>query len=815
MDCIDIVRTQVKDATPEELNEILGTINNRFARIMADGTMTAEQAVKQAAKETGEAMKLSALIEKRNAVINRAARASAMDFINTSFADMPLEGVEALLGSVSYSRKGARDSVISAQRALEKRYISQLEKELSKAGVFEIFASNSMSIDIARALWSIDDPAVFGKLPKEAQTTAKIISKLQEQARADANSAGAWIGKMNGYIVRQSHDPTLMLRAGKDAWIAGIKDKLDFNKMFPNEAPENIDDWLGQTYENLVTGIHDNVSADASKMAGFIGPGNLAKKASAERVLHFKSADDWHAYNAEFGKGFLSDAVVSGLMRSAESTGLMMKLGTNPEYNLKSILDSVKTKAVKAAKTPKERAAVDAKAYRIQRLYDQVSGKTNSPVNATVARAMANARSWVRLTSLGGAVISSITDIPARATELRYQGKGFFSDLTEGLADLLKGRSNEERQAILWEIEEYAESMIGSIAQRYDPDAKVGTWMAKAEKTFFKLNLQTLWTDRNRSGAAMAISRNAGSHHGKAWAELPEQFRNVVQMYNIDEAEWAKINKSAISEVEGKRYLTPEGIDAVDKGIGMKWRQFMADRVDIAYLNPDSKTRDYMIQGTRPGTGIGEAIRAFMQYKTFPAVMLQKVVARELYGYGKTSIRDIRAREFMGLATLIASTTAAGYLAMTVKDLLKGRSPRPISGEGAEKTYMAAMLQGGALGIYGDFLFGETNRLGGGLWETMAGPLVGKTGETVNLIKETAGKGYEGELKQDNLAKWFRLGVNNTPFNNVFWIRPALDYAILYNIQETLSPGYLRRMERRIQKDQGQTFWLRPTEAAQ
>lgn len=809
MDCIDLVRTQVKDATPEDLNEILEQINRRFAKIMADGTKTSEEAVRQAAAETAESMKLAALIEKRSAVINRAVRKKTLDFIDTSFPDMPMKGVEAALGGVANARAGARDSVIAAQRALEKRYISQLERDLMNAGVFEIFASNTMGLDIARGLYSIDDPSVFAKLPKEAQAIAKIVHNLQEQARGDANKAGAWIGKMKGYIVRQSHDDVLMLRSGKDEWIKEIRDKLDYDKMFPEGPPDNMDKWLGKTFDNLVTGVHETLDASASKMAGFTGPGNLAKKASAERVLHFKSADDWYAYNQRFGKGYMSDAIVHGLMRSAQSTGLMMKLGTNPEFNLKSIVEAVESRV--EAKGPEQKSAMNAAKRRVELLYSQISGKTNNPVNAVVARRFANLRGWVRMTSLGGAVISSITDPVIRASELRYQGKSFLSDLGEGLSDLAKGRSKAEYQAALHELEEFSESLIGSIAQRYDADTTVGAGIAKAEKLFFKLNLQTLWSDRSRAGAASAISRNVAGHHGKAWADVPEGLRRTLQLYNIGEPEWAVINKASVSEFEGRAYLTPEDLDAVDKGVAMKYRTFMADRVDTAYVVPDSKTRAILTQGLQPGTIPGEAIRAFMQFKTFPAVMIQKVLAREIYGYGGTRLKDIRSKEMRGLATLILSLTAAGYIAMTAKDLLKGRKPRPVDDK---RTWLAAAMQGGALGIYGDFLFGETSRMGGGMWETMAGPMVGKSGEIVNFAKQTFGKGVEGELKSDALAKALRMTVNNTPGNNLFWLRPIMDYAVLYETQEALSPGYLRRMEKRIKKDQGQEFWLRPTEAA-
>lgn len=816
MECIDLIRSEFKDATPDELNEVLELINKRFAKIMADGETPAAQAVKQAAEEVADEVKLAALIEKRNSVINKAARQRGMDFINTSFADKPFDGLEAMIGGVSYARAGARDSVIANQRALQKKYISRLEKDLTEAGVWELFASNTADLDVSRALWDFDEPA-FKTYSEEVQAIAKAIHNVQEMARADANQSGAWIGKMKGYIVRQSHDAVQMAKAGSDAWVAAIKPLLDLDKMFPSGAPDNLDEWLAKTYSNLVTGIRDTPDLTASKMAGFVGPGNLAKKASAERVLHFKNADSWFQYNQQFGTRFLSDAVVGGLMKSADSTGLMMKFGTNPEYNLKAMVDAVSAKASQL--DPKRRAEIGSKSKRIEMLYDGVSGKMNSPINAVKARRHSNVRAWLRITSLGGAVISSITDPFLRASELKYQGKSFLSETAQGFADLLKGRSEPEKRAILHELEEYSEALIGSVAQRADPDDPVGSTLSKMERWFFKFNMQTVWSDRTRAGVAMAMSRNFAEAHAKNWADIGPDLQRVFSLYGIGEGEWAKIRKAQLAEYEGRNYLTAEAIDAVDQKLGMKWRSMVADRVDIAYLNPDSKTRAIMLQGLKPGSIPGDAIRYFMQFKTFPAAMIQKVFARELFGYGAESLgqsarrlADIRSREFQGMATLMLSMTAAGYIAMTAKDLLKGRNPRSLEDK---RTWIAASLQGGALGIYGDFLFGETARNGAGFYESMAGPFVGKTSEAFNFAKETFGKGVEGELKSDAAAKALRLAVNTTPFNNVFWIRPAFDYAIMYRVQEALSPGYTRRMEGRIKKEHGQTFWLKPSEAAQ
>jgi hypothetical protein len=53
--------------------------------------------------------------------------------------------------------------------------------------------------------------------------------------------------------------------------------------------------------------------------------------------------------------------------------------------------------------------------------------------------------------------------------------------------------------------------------------------------------------------------------------------------------------------------------------------------------------------------------------------------------------------------------------------------------------------------------------------------------------------------------------MNNTPFVNLWYTRIALDYSILYHLQEMASPGYLRRVERRMKKEYNQEHIIPPS----
>jgi len=160
--------------------------------------------------------------------------------------------------------------------------------------------------------------------------------------------------------------------------------------------------------------------------------------------------------------------------------------------------------------------------------------------------------------------------------------------------------------------------------------------------------------------------------------------------------------------------------------------------------------------------------------------------------------------DMVGLASMIGMYGALGYAAMAGKDLLKGREPRDPTDP---KTIVAALAQGGGLGIYGDFLFGEYSRMGRTFTSSLAGPVIGNLDTLTDLWTRVR----NGD---DVAAASFKALLDNTPFLNLYWIRPLLDYMVLFRIQESLNPGFLRRMEKRIERENGQSYILPPSQVA-
>ena len=272
-------------------------------------------------------------------------------------------------------------------------------------------------------------------------------------------------------------------------------------------------------------------------------------------------------------------------------------------------------------------------------------------------------------------------------------------------------------------------------------------------------------------------------------ADNGKEFINIGLLDQISDADVKKI--TGLDDLS-KRELQIEKDKFKASVSGM-----LLDRSIYAVIEPDARVRATLTQGYLGGTGMGEAIRFFGQFKAFPLSIVQKVLGREI-DYFKGPNKDL-ARGIVGLGSIIVTSGLLGYLSMTIKDLLKGRSPRDPT---KLNSVMAAFLQGGGLGIYGDVLFQET-RSGGDIIGNIAGPVPLTAFDLVQAIKY----GIRGEGGKAGRTA-YRAVSQSIPFMNLFYLKTAFDYLIGYQIMETMSPGTLRRIERRMKKNYNQDFLL-------
>ena len=152
-------------------------------------------------------------------------------------------------------------------------------------------------------------------------------------------------------------------------------------------------------------------------------------------------------------------------------------------------------------------------------------------------------------------------------------------------------------------------------------------------------------------------------------------------------------------------------------------------------------------------------------------------------------------------------------MALQLKSMASGRDPQDMT-SGA--FWGAAMLQGGGLGIFGDFLFSNINRYGGGFATTFGGPLMQRANDAWNLTAGNIAQLASGEKTHfgRELVKFMK---GNTPGSTIWYTKLAWERIVWDQLQYLVDPEAnkaFKQRQRFFDKEFGQGFWWRPGKAA-
>jgi len=599
------------------------------------------------------------------------------------------------------------------------------------------------------------------------------------------------------------------------------------------DTPSLEEAFLYRVWSDIVAGKHE-VMRGASDLGEFRPPAGKARAVSRSRVLHFRDADAWMDYADAFGApGGLYASIMRDLDRAGRNAALMARWGPSPEAAFNNEVARLHAEAVEVGDTP---AADRLNAPLRRSEFDELTGANNAPGNLRFAIVGRTIRVWESITKLGGVVLSALGDSSlASQTFVRAGGTHI-----EGYEAVFKGVTrlqSETGKAVADALDVGARSAAAHLSSRFAAADGFSGWAAYAQRLFYKVNLFEGWMDGLRSGAAEGLSAIWGRQADRTFDALEIGTRETMERYGLNAGAWELLRSGALEASDGRRYLTAEAVDTVSDADLLEWAGYTAragsDAVDreaaaaaaradlrvrfqtmVSGLLDDvvtearARERVGLLRGTKPGTIEGEFLRTFTQFWSFS----QAVIGRHL----APSARGYAGRQPVALlAHLIVASTAMGYLSLQAKEMVKGRKPRPIFGEDGEflggQLFLASMLQGGGLGLYGDFLFGESNRAGmTASISAFAGPAVGDAERLYQIVNKLA---YGSPEQRSNVGgDLLRWGVGQVPFANVWYTRLALDYLVLWRLQEAISPGYLTRYEARVRDRQGTEYWVSPSE---
>ena len=728
------------------------------------------------------------------------------------------KGVTGLLVGIQEFSAIARNSIGSKQATMEMVEMGRLYNAIKKVSKdsWDDFSEGKMDLEIKKEMLGVNTGL------KNAKEIAQILKKAQEDLRLRLNDLGANIGKLDDWITRTTHNTERMANASKNTKIVGdnrtawrdyIKARLDLKRTFKGVSDdESINTILEDIYSSLMSGDHLKHGGTNS----IYGTRNVTNRLNASRVLHFKDATARHEYDIMFGEPSLKESVLGTISNASKNIALMEELGVNPQNTLEKTLALLRKKYKKT--DPVLTSKLKFENFKSQ--FAEIDGSINGVGNQTLAKTAMIIRSLQSMGKLGFAGITSIADLAQYMATTNFQGRGLFTGLAEAMNALFKKQDKQAMEV----LEVMSNSVIGDSfsTNRYGTGSDTWGMFGKLQNTFFKWNSLNRWVSSLKSGMTVGLSRHYGMLADAKFSNLTARERNVLQLYGIDSGKWDLLRSIKTLDVNKKRYLTAEGVDelsdvAIKKYVGkdlskreirnfkkdleLTWRNVLVDQATHGTPEPDAAIRAIMNQGLKKGTVAGEGLRFIGQFKSFPITIWKKIIGREWKSYGPDVLQESKFAQYTGLTSMIIMSAMFGYIAMSAKDMLRGKTPRDPS---KTSTILEALAAGGGLGIYGDFLINEIqNEYGNNIFETIAGPTASDFSKVLDIVLNITDPKKAGK-------KFVQLAEGNVPFLNMYYTKWGYDYLIGYQIKEFLDPGYFERIRQRNEDKRGQSFFLKP-----
>ena len=709
---------------------------------------------------------------------------------------------------------------------------------------------------------------VMGEKTGDANAAAKADAwtKATEMGRQRINAAGGDIGKLEGGYLPQFQSPELVNAAGFERWHDDLMNGYDgtgvlnLSTMIDRDtgAPftrEKLDEVLRKsTYRGIVTRGWDD------REPGAAGTSALANRGTDPRFLHFKSFDAWNWFNDRYGEGDLFNAMNGLIEHRAKTAAALERFGPNPEQGVKFAKGLVMKSALEnsgagsLAETDAKKAGI-----RVDSLWNVWKGTTARAYDPTIAAIGDGLRDVQIWSKLGSAPISQWTDIPLNAAARLASGMPVgrvFADYARlisprGAAERMvlarEGIGTEEwqdRHAAIGRMDATPNAAAGrSLAQNFADYGKIlrGTGdnadEAFAERTAAGLRMLTkgAWhqlglflddavnpiTGRIAAGVMkasgsvrwMQLGRQAWgagflnmlTHTSSMpWEALPEDWRQTLYRGGFDSASWDELRATPHADAEGAKWLLPSSVE--NQQLQDQLRALIASHADTVLPLHNMKTQAWMERSivARKGTVPGEIVRSMMMFKSFGIAIQMAQFARVM---AMTPPKAARYAAFY-----VAGMGAIGLIEHWAKEIVAGNDPAsPWDKDGKFNWGLVgqAFLQGGGLGLGGDFLKSQTDSYGQSMAKFFAGPVIDDADKWAQPLMIKPGRHPE-TLAARREAALFRAANGDIPGGTLWYGRLAFRRMVLDQIQQNIDPNYAHSwavMEQHAREQGTSTYW--------
>ena len=713
------------------------------------------------------------------------------------------------------------ESVWSKQMGIYSAASTYLTKTWNAAGgrFLHLMADPKAEIAMIRALYG--DTTV----PKLFQAAVKDFQTIAERLRQRFNAAGGDIGKLDNWGIPQSWSAMRLLKAGKQAWTDFMLPLLDRNKYVHDDGSRYSDDELRNLLDEAWQTV---VTQGANKVLGGnrVGGGIKANRMSAERQIHLKDADAQIAARQMFSDRGVLDSMLGNIRSMSRNIALVEQFGPNADQSFRQALEDAVNREV--VRDPAKAWWYTRQGRFLARVYNYMAGNDRMLPSTWYGKAIQGWRN-LNLLKLGATVINSLGDWGTMLMTAHVNGvpktKMWLNEL-RALNPLDRSQQRIAASAGLM-VREYSQML-----SRFGADIGAHGWTSKLGNTVLKVSLAPyVWRARQQAfslGMMDQVGRAVGEN--ARIADLADPDQKIIKQSGISDEAWSILRLAQPDDWGGNHtLLTPESIYRIpdeqvaritnenpaiakDRAASQLMGLVYAEQ-DRAILEPGARVKVMLGADQDPDSVLGILGRSFSLFKTYSFDLTMQHMTRALKYY------DSWKGSVGYLAALIAATTVCGATSNAIDDIIAGRDPRSLNLSAKEgwKNWVAALVRGGGLGLYGDYLINTAGSRGNTLSETILGPLVSDTASIMDLIQKSIAASTDPDAAAERQLHSPALQAERTvrsyvPGANLWYTRAVLDHLVFNELSDYLSPGYMQRSKARARQQNRPLYW-QPDEA--
>lgn len=806
-DCLKakIAAGQVDDKKGRATLDLLAKLTRQFEgagfnRLQAEA-MAAEEAQKIIARKAAETKhvglaKVAAAMRSKQLVDEAPQLGSLMTDV--------LERNEA--------SRNRQATVIGTQRALMRRFQSQLGTFIQKHSR-DLVGRNRNPNSLLNVVRELHGEA-SGDV--DAIAIAKAIRDAFEEMRLMFNQAGGVIGKLENWGLPHVHNQAAIRKAGFDAWATEVGPRLAWHQIpddFTGRPLAEAGDmpslpvaqrFLREAWDNIAFG-RKTESGEKIAREGMA----LWRRRAQPRVLPFKSADDWGAYNRKFGTGDPFSSIIGHAQRMARDIALAREFGPDPRAGFRTRAEIAKAKARELGDADLARK-IEGSAEHGERMLNIMSGSLvpAGPFQEAMASFFSSTRHVLTAAFLDRAILSAVSDLNSMRVAAQAVGMHPGNVISRHVQLLASSLSREEAARAGWIADTLADP--GAALARFQAEVPPAIFAERLSSLVLRVQGLSYWTDQARIAFQMEMAGLFAENAGKRIADIPDPLRSLLTEKGVTDVEWQAFTdpRMHFTSTNGATFASPlywraatDMEPAAADDLFTRLQTIIEEQTEYAVPTASTWARAH-VEGTAPPGSIGyEIAKSGLMFKSFAMTFTVNQIRRFMApppGYSRTSYA----------LDMAAGSILLGAVSLQILQLANGNDPMAMD---TPDFWAAAALRSGTFGILGDAL-ASTERPGQGLASFFGGPMVGLGQDLANL---TLGNAIDAATGQD--ANFLRdatrfanryLPGGDLPIIGLALDRLLIDQLIMAIDAESMDALYQGAIRSKKAQEKMGSFWL-------